>query len=105
MHNLTLRSSHQSNLTSENSILNTLYKRVREFRESGSKQMDLLDGTLFELVQKFPNDWLLRLELLEIYEKLNPSSVVTAQLREKLRHLASQDLSLTDMIKRGMELL
>ena len=98
-------SSHKSNLTTENTTLNELYQRVREFREHGHTSTRILDPILHELNGAFPDDWLLRLELLEIFEKHNPQSIHAAQLRGHLNGLSQNHLHLSGMITRGLSLI
>ena len=54
-------------ISDSNRILNDLYARVRVFRESNSIVFDELDEINNNLLQHFPDDWLLSLELLELY--------------------------------------
>jgi len=49
--------------------LNKLYQKVREYRESDSKDASSLEEIFKELKMKFPSDWLLPLEIYEIAKK------------------------------------
>jgi len=97
--------SHKTNLTDENRGLNLLYQRVRDFREQGRQDVSALDAIVQELNQHYLNDWLLRLELLEVYSRLKHNSVTTAQLRNNLRALSEANPDLKDLIQRGMALI
>jgi phenylalanine-4-hydroxylase len=97
--------SHKSNLTPENTTLNFLYRQVREYRDQRESNIRFLDATVNQLNQYFPNDWLLRLELLELYSTHDPANIITAQLRRQLMELAEKDPSKKDMINRGVALL
>jgi phenylalanine-4-hydroxylase len=97
--------SHKTNLTEETIALNELYQRVRDFREEGQTTTRLLESILHELNKVGPNDWLLRLELLELFKLHNPNSVFTAQLRQKLNELSQSHPQWADMIDRGIELV
>jgi phenylalanine-4-hydroxylase len=97
--------SHKTNLTTENQFLNELYKRVRDFREQGRDDVASLDIIVNELNQRFQADWLLRLELLEIYNDLKSDSVMAAQVRKSLRLLSDTQPELKDLIRRGLELI
>ncbi|NDG86001.1 MAG: aromatic amino acid hydroxylase, partial [Proteobacteria bacterium] len=79
--------SHKTNLTPENRELNGLYRKVRDFRESGSEEMSLLDEVLTALAEMHPEDWLLRLELLELYLPRDPGHPNVAKLRQELSAL------------------
>ena len=87
--------SHQSNLTPENLKLSFLYQRVRDYRETNENNLKSLEVLLNDLNQNFPQDWLLRLELLEIFQKQKTDSVL----------IADQNPNQRDMIVRGMELV
>ncbi len=96
--------SHKTNLTAENAKLNELYQKVRDFRDTNSTQTHQLEPVILELNEHYPKDWLLRIELLEIFEKLNRSSVFTAQIRKHLKEVSDAQPELADMINRGMEI-
>ncbi len=98
-------SSHKSNLTPENTTLNFLYRQVREYRDQRESNIRFLDTTVTQLNQYFPNDWLLRLELLEIYSAQDSSNIITAQLRRQLTELAEKNPTTKEMIDRGVALL
>ena len=98
-------SSHKSNLTPENTTLNFLYRQVREYRDQRESNIRFLDTTVNQLNQYFPNDWLLRLELLEVYSAQDPFNIITAQLRRQLTELAEKNPTTKEMIDRGVALL
>ncbi len=95
--------SHISNLTPANKSLNDLYQIVRTFREQKLTNLSLLDPVILDLNEKHQNDWLLRLELYELFVKLNSASVHTAQLKQQLLQIADRTPELKDMINRGIE--
>ncbi len=95
--------SHKTNLTAENSDLNDLYQAVRAFRESNKKDLTELEPIIAKLNEAYPKDWLLRLELLELYQKLSPTSMLTAHLKDALV-LLKKEKGLTHLIQRGLEL-
>jgi phenylalanine-4-hydroxylase len=98
-------SSHKTNLTKENVGLNELYQRVREFREQAQTDTQRLEPILHDLNTLFVDDWLLRLELLELFEKNKNESIFTKQIREHLHHLSLSHLDFSDMISRGLALI
>ncbi len=97
--------SHQTNLTSENSSLSFLYQKVREFRDHGETEIEYLEPVFNQLEEHFPEDWLLRLELLEIYQTKAPANGITAKLRFSLEGLKAILPERKEMIERGLELL
>ncbi|MBS1959468.1 MAG: aromatic amino acid hydroxylase [Bdellovibrionales bacterium] len=97
--------SHKTNLTDDNKGLNDLYRTVREFRESGEKDVNLLEPIHLELNSTYQNDWLLRLEVLELYKRLAPNSVYAAQILKSLASIAEKFPENKDLIKRGLELI
>jgi phenylalanine-4-hydroxylase len=100
--------SHKSNLTQENTVLNDLYREVRQTREQGgwdATTPSLLDRLTRQLDTVAPEDWLLRLELLELYAKVAPHSVVAAQIRNQLKQISESSSETKDLIDRGLELI
>jgi phenylalanine-4-hydroxylase len=116
--------SHESNLTAENSTLNFLYGKVREFRDGsvgttlpsgryettlppGRRSIDLrpLESVIRQLDEGFPDDWLLRLELYELFRRWAPGNALTKELQEKLNALKGASADQREMIERGMELI
>jgi phenylalanine-4-hydroxylase len=97
--------SHKTNLTPENAGLNTLYEQVRAFREEGSQSFSRLNSILNSLDVEFPEDWLLRLELLELYLTLQPTHPSVSTLRNALNQLKQTLPDRVEMIERGLSLL
>jgi phenylalanine-4-hydroxylase len=95
--------SHKTNLTVANTFLNDLYQRTRDFREQGRGDVVALDVIVAELNTHYSADWLLRLELLEVYQRLSPDSVTAAQLRKTLSDLSESQSEIKDLIRRGLE--
>lgn len=74
-----------------------LYERVRNIREAGNIQPDEIREVENRLDSAFPNDWLLRLELLELSGKV--------ELKDKLIDLmAKADAEKNGLIKEGLRL-
>jgi len=95
----------KSNLTDENRELNQLYAVIRRVREKGSSEVAELDRVHSELESKYAEDWLARLELLELTKtfKITPAWVKTIQGR--LNQIAATRKDRAEMISRGLELL
>ncbi|ETI70630.1 aromatic amino acid hydroxylase [Neobacillus vireti] len=86
--------------------LETLYEEVRNIREGSNwneQSLSQVDRILAVLEDKYQREWLLRLELLEIYQKHNPSHPTVTQLVEKLQN-TDWDPSVQQMIQRGLTL-
>ena len=97
--------AHKTNLTETNFMLNMHYNEVRNFREQNHTNLEELYPIMNELFSRYPDDWLLRLELLEIFNKIKPDSVFTAQLRTALKEIGDKHSHLRDLVKRGLELV
>lgn len=89
----------KSNLTPENAPLCELYQKVRDIRESG--KLDGLVAAHDTLAKRFPNDWLLRLETLEIAR----DAAFKAKLRAELETLRETGGETRELIDRGLEIL
>ena len=97
--------SHQSNRTDANAGLCDLYAGVRRFRDSSLRDPRSLDPIHESIQILAPKDWLLRLELLELYQKLEPEGVALARIRNELAELKSQSAEMKEMIERGISSL
>ncbi len=95
--------SHKTNLTAENAALNELYRKVRECRDQNGNSAEPLLKILTELDARHPEDWLLRLELLELISRLDPMSPAVASTRQTLENLKSTNKDFKEMIERGLQ--
>lgn len=89
----------KSNLTDENRELNALYAKVRAIRESGKRDEAALTEVFAELERNHREDWLLRLELIELggpFEK---------KAREQLAQIARLSSAHKEVIERGLAVL
>jgi len=96
------------NLTAENKELNSLYGLIRDLRENNVVDGDGLEKILrvHEILKsKYPNEWLLRLEILELLDKNNWRPPVALEIKEKLEEMARESDRLRMLIQRGMELI
>ncbi len=94
------------NLTEANRELNDLYARVRRVREEKSEErLASLAEIHARLEKAFPNDWLLRLELLELDATHKHGAPWAAQARQKLELIAKTARDKAQMIQRGLELI
>lgn len=98
----------KTNLTRENQILNELYAEVRSIREEGkvsSGTLASINKIIAQLNDRYPNDWLLRLELLELDSQLQLNSSWRSEMKSRLLEIAKTAQDKNEMIHRGLELL
>ncbi len=93
------------NLTPENRDLNKLYAEVRSLRESGQGSIEDLSQIGSALESKYPEDWLLILELLEISEMRKLTLPFEKELHDRLAEIKRLSLDREEMISRGLALL
>lgn len=87
---------------SQKTVLENLYQSVRSIRENAITTNELLP-IAETLIENYPKDWLLALEIIEI---LNDSQNETSQkLLQHLQELKTQKPSLATLIDNGLELL
>lgn len=95
-------------LSPEKQILNQLYTQVRALRHKG-----ILSDADFPELQKiyqtlnmqFPEDWLLKLELLEVLDGEPKQAAFAQEVKNELEQLMQKKNSLKDPIKKGLQLL
>jgi phenylalanine-4-hydroxylase len=98
----------KTNLTPENRELNQLYARVRSHREAGtytSESVNQLDKVSQILEQKYPKEWLLRYELLEISLTHRLNRPWEKKFQNQLEEIRDQSPELAETIQRGLDLL
>ena len=92
------------NVTPEIKDLIPLYTQVREIRESGRKDISALEKIATQL-SRFPNDWLLRLEILELLENEPSASKLRGSLNQDLDRISKTADNVGLLIQRGRALL
>ncbi len=96
----------KTNLTAKNRPLDALYGKVRAAREaSGPELARLLIEIEANLETGFPDDWLLRYELLELNFIQKLMAPWEARVRSRLDTISRSDQSTADVIRRGLALL
>lgn len=82
----------------------SLFRRVREVRENSLPSEELL-AVIDELQVNHPNEWLCRLEILEILEDREAHTDACRQLRSVLNKRKSEDPSLSKRIENGLGII
>ncbi len=81
-----------------------IYQEVRDMRsKTGVKESDL-ESIYSKLAQDFPNEWLLKVELLELAHKIDASSVIREKLLADLNAAAAKYPELAMHIQGGIDL-
>jgi phenylalanine-4-hydroxylase len=101
------------NLTKENEPLDALYGELRNLRtklKSKDIDHDKLLNSLFELnsklINQYPEDWLLSLEILELASLVNSRELPwIKEIEKSLLSRCEKNVQMGDLIKRGMNLL
>jgi phenylalanine-4-hydroxylase len=93
----------KSNLTNENKNLCELYSKVRKMRESKNADASEINKIVSELEKKYPQDWLLRYELLELDKSLELHADWKSQLKKELDQITKSSKGISELVKRGLE--
>ncbi len=113
-----IKNTQSSNLTKENFSLNNYYAEVRKLREELASQKRVqkqkpdqseIQNSLHQIVvnlnNEYPNDWLLRYELLEINYEYQLEAEWAPVVMDRLLHLSKESQSKEKLIGRGLALL
>jgi phenylalanine-4-hydroxylase len=92
----------KTNLTSENRRLNEIYSEIRKLRESGRRMESDYEKLAAELDRDYGNDWLSRLEIIELVPK---NSDLSEKLRNRLAAIRKLSRDRDEMIGRGLALI
>ena len=95
----------KTNLTDANRALNELSAQIRKVREAGVASSAKLTEIASELEAKHPQDWLSRLELLELAEKWNLTAPWLQPVRTQLEALKKSSPVIATLVGRGLEIL
>ncbi len=101
------------NLTDDNRPLVPLYERVRKLRESLVRQTHArtlaeAEQIAVKLQHHFSNDWLLRLELIEILQQLiglEQARNLSLRLKNELLGLGAKNANIATLVQRGLKLI
>ena len=95
---------HVSQVTNEQKELNELYQKIRNLREKDFNENELTN--VFQVLQKrYPRDWLLRYEILELSLLKELQNKDFSQLVEELKKLRSINDTHKELIDRGFRYL
>lgn len=95
----------KSNFTEESRPLVELYEKVRALRDSAEPQNEELKKVCEQLEKNHPQDWLLRMEILELENRFSLNSTIKSQLENRLDEAAKQSEEVASLIQRGRKLL
>jgi phenylalanine-4-hydroxylase len=94
--------------TPEQKRLHELYQQVRDIREQAPPAVETESGllrVLDEVSEKYPHDWLIRLELLEILHDRGLLPEKQAFLRQSLHDLMQEQADNAQLIQNGLSLV
>lgn len=93
--------------TENEKLLHSQYQEIRNLRNS-DKNLNLKESELKTLLethdQKFPNDWLFRLEALELFQLFKNSHMIE-KLKSQLINLQNKNPAKKDVIEGGLQLI
>jgi hypothetical protein len=78
------------------------YRKVKEYRSNRSFDEDLIDALFKEVLQYFPDNWLLLLELHEICQQGDLKKILD-KINDHLNILASKIPAISHLITEGLE--
>jgi phenylalanine-4-hydroxylase len=90
-------------LSEKETVLNKLYSQVRTYRESNSQNEDFLSGIFQIIKNKYPEDWLLSLEIYELVAASN--SELSQKVYNYLNDLQKRNTKIAHLIKTGLQLI
>jgi hypothetical protein len=97
----------KTNLTSENKRLNEYYAEIRKLREGGAELPKLVELEA-KISSEYPQDWLSRIEILELLD-LKPADSGTRALKKRIEKSLDQIAKISnerrELISRGLALL
>jgi phenylalanine-4-hydroxylase len=99
----------KSNSPGQSPVLNKIYAKIKKLRDLKlEKELDI--HSLYQSLNvKFPEDWLSRLELLELIERAENKSSYLNQIKEDLlsdlSKLQKKSMKYKDLIGRGLDIL
>jgi phenylalanine-4-hydroxylase len=96
---------HKTNATEGNQAINEMYSTIRTYRELNSNDLVTLESIFKDAQYRFGDEWLIQLELLELYQSQQPSSTRIEQLKAVLANIAVEKPAVSEHIRMGLDLL
>jgi len=91
-------------LTTKNNNLNNLHKKINELRVKNCSYKKI-ENIYLEAIKKFPKEWLIFYELLELSIKNHYEAYWVKDIVAKLKRIIKRDNDLSHAIKRGLDLI
>ncbi len=95
--------THERKYNEKQRKLFSLYLRVRQIRE-GNEPIHQLKDIMKKIEKEYPEEWLLPLEIYEMYYYHEPQDSFTKYLEDYLKKKAKEDESVSRVINDGIEL-
>jgi phenylalanine-4-hydroxylase len=96
---------HKTNATDHNQSANALYLAIRTYRELNNNDPVQLEKLYQDAQYGLENEWLIQLELLELFLQQQPESTRIPELQYRLQEIALQQTKVADHIRLGLDLL
>ncbi|MGZ4110992.1 MAG: aromatic amino acid hydroxylase, partial [Tumebacillaceae bacterium] len=100
--------THRVSYTEEERMLHDLYQTVRDLRTSDAGVGEVADvsaAVLDQLDAEFQQDWLLRIEMLELLVARGVAQHLQLRLRNQLADIAATDEEKHPLIENGLKLI
>jgi phenylalanine-4-hydroxylase len=96
---------HKTNATESNQAINEMYASIRTYRELNSNDPIALEQLYKDAQYRFADEWLIQLELLELYQAQQPESPRIGTLQSLLANIAVHNTKVSEHIRMGLDLL
>jgi phenylalanine-4-hydroxylase len=91
--------------TDNQKTLFTLYSKLENYRKSDKVVAKELQSLYDVLKTQYPDNWLIRLELLELSSKLDALKPLISEIHDDLEHIASANEETADLIQAGVKFI
>jgi len=98
-----IEKTHHIKYTDEMLQLQEFYSKVRSFRENGGNR-SALEDVWQSLKVRFPDDWLLPLEIAELLSQKDDRNQLVDEIITVLRNLPNKDMEMQSLIEEGLQL-
>jgi phenylalanine-4-hydroxylase len=93
------------NYSDDKKHLFTLYQQVRDMRKTGTLDLVKLEDIEMELTIKYPEEWLLHLEIVELLKDESIKSELLNKCMDKLQELKNYSKEYANLINEGLTLI